>query len=219
VRTKTLEQADKILSAAARLFATHRFHEARMDDIACAAGVGKGTLYRYFKDKEELYLALLDWAAEALRHHLDEGQAAAEGPRARLEALVAGALNFFDANPYLLDLLQHAEARQHSGRLENWQQMRLANIQRTLAIVEEGRRAGLWDIPDPETPVLMFLGGLRAVMRFAAPPRPADLARRIVEDFLHGADRRPAPPDCPADAGHAARARGGGRVVGCRAGR
>src|SRR5437763_3594011 len=84
VRTRTPRQAEKILTAAAQLFATHRFHEARMEDIAALAEVGKGTLYRYFKDKEELYLALLSQAAEGLTARLGEELEGAEGPRARL---------------------------------------------------------------------------------------------------------------------------------------
>ena len=60
MRTKTAQQADKVLDAAARLFGTQRFHEVRMEDIAAEATVGKGTLYRYFNDKEELFVALLE---------------------------------------------------------------------------------------------------------------------------------------------------------------
>ena len=58
MRAKSPEQVDRMLDAAARLFGAHRFHEVRMEDVAAAAEVGKGTLYRYFRDKEELYLAL-----------------------------------------------------------------------------------------------------------------------------------------------------------------
>jgi AcrR family transcriptional regulator len=160
-----------------------------MEDVACAAEVGKGTLYRYFKDKEELYLALLDQAAAGLLQNVEDGQAAAADPRAKLEAMIGGLLDYFDANPYLFDLLQHAESRQQTGTLDNWQHIRRHNLQRTIDILEEGRAAGLWDVPDPETPVLMLLGGLRAVLRFQSKPRPADLVRRLVDDFLHGADR------------------------------
>ncbi len=190
MRTKSPEQAEKILIAAGRLFALHRFHEARMEDIAGAAGVGKGTLYRYFKDKEELYDALLDRAAAGLQQRVEEGLASACCPRAKLEAVVAAILEYFDLNPYLFDLLSHAELRQHTGTLENWQKVRASNVHRIEEILEEGRRAGLWEVPDPQTPVLMLLGGLRAVLRLSSPPRPPNLARRIVEDFLHGAARR-----------------------------
>src|SRR5947209_13962022 len=86
VRTKSPLQAEKILAAAARLFATHRFHEARMEDIAAVAEVGKGTLYRYFKDKEELYLALLERAAETI---LEKLHAAVQQPGSHRDKLVA----------------------------------------------------------------------------------------------------------------------------------
>ena len=48
-----------MLAAAARLFGSQRFHEVRMEDIAAEAAVAKGTLYRYFADKEQLYRAML----------------------------------------------------------------------------------------------------------------------------------------------------------------
>src|SRR5947209_16145308 len=49
----------QITDTAARLFATRPFHKVRLDDIAAAAGVGKGTLYVYFDSKEDLYFSLL----------------------------------------------------------------------------------------------------------------------------------------------------------------
>lgn len=43
------------MQAAETLFAGGRFHEITTDDVAREARVGKGTIYRYFKDKEELF--------------------------------------------------------------------------------------------------------------------------------------------------------------------
>ena len=189
MRTRTPQLADRILTTASQLFALRRFHEVHMEDIACAAEVGKGTLYRYFEDKEQLYLALLDRAAAGLGQRIDEGIASTGGPRAKLEAMVAAILEYFDASPYLLDLLHYAEGRQDSGALATWQSLRTGNIRRALDILEEGRLAGLWVVPDPHTPVLILLGGLRSVLRFGPLPRPVGLARRIVEDFLNGANR------------------------------
>jgi AcrR family transcriptional regulator len=52
-------KADKrrkhIMLRAEALFASKRFHEITMDDVALAARVGKGTIYRYFENKEDLY--------------------------------------------------------------------------------------------------------------------------------------------------------------------
>ncbi|GAA4241386.1 TetR/AcrR family transcriptional regulator [Actinomadura meridiana] len=50
----------KVLEAAAELFASHGVESVSMDAIATAAGVGKGTLFRRFKDKAGLAAALLD---------------------------------------------------------------------------------------------------------------------------------------------------------------
>ena len=45
----------QIMQAAERLFTRRRFHEITLDDVARAAKVGKGTIYRYFKNKEDLF--------------------------------------------------------------------------------------------------------------------------------------------------------------------
>ncbi len=50
------DKREAILKAAEKIIKTKRFHEVKVEDIATEAGVGKGTIYRYFKDKEELYL-------------------------------------------------------------------------------------------------------------------------------------------------------------------
>ena len=47
---------DDIVKAAERLFTSRRFHEVTLDDVIHAAGVGKGTLYRHFKDKDDLFM-------------------------------------------------------------------------------------------------------------------------------------------------------------------
>lgn len=195
MRTKSSLQAEKILVAAARLFATQRFHEVRMEDLAAAAEVGKGTLYRYFKDKEELYLALLDRAAAGLAARLQEETEDARGPRGRLENVVAAILGFFDENPYLFDLIQHAEAMQRADGEIPWGQTRRDTFDLIRRIFEEGRRDGSFHINDFDVGVLMLLGGLRAIIRFGARPRDRGLPAQIVEQFLHGAAIRPRVPE------------------------
>ena len=54
------ERKSQILSAAEGVFTKKGFDEARMDDIAEETGLSKGTLYNYFKSKEDLVIAILD---------------------------------------------------------------------------------------------------------------------------------------------------------------
>jgi AcrR family transcriptional regulator len=48
-----------ILDAALHVFAEHGYESARLDEVAARAGVAKGTLYLYFKDKEDLFEAMV----------------------------------------------------------------------------------------------------------------------------------------------------------------
>src|SRR5438270_9573836 len=113
-----------MLDAAARLFGMQRFHEVRMEDIAAEAAVGKGTLYRYFSDKDELYLALLERASREYLERLQEEKARAEGAREQLQAVVAAIITFFDQQPHLLDLIQRAEVLRDPKRAFPWQKTR-----------------------------------------------------------------------------------------------
>lgn len=52
---------DQILHAALACFAEKGYHKTTMDDIVAASGLSKGTLYWYFKSKQELFISLIDW--------------------------------------------------------------------------------------------------------------------------------------------------------------
>ncbi len=54
------QRTNQIIEAAITVFTKKGFHQARMEDIAKAAGLSKGTLYLYFKDKDALIRAILD---------------------------------------------------------------------------------------------------------------------------------------------------------------
>jgi len=54
------ERKSQILNAAEDVFTQKGFDEARMDDIADETGLSKGTLYNYFKSKDDLIIAILD---------------------------------------------------------------------------------------------------------------------------------------------------------------
>src|SRR3989442_15948798 len=98
-----------MMDAAARLFGSRRFHEVRMDDIAAEAGVAKGTLYRYFRDKEEMYLALLGRASRQLIQVLHHRVAEARSAGAKLAPIVDAVIAFFHPQPHLFDFIFPAE--------------------------------------------------------------------------------------------------------------
>jgi AcrR family transcriptional regulator len=64
------ELREKIMQSAMENFAEKGFDRTRMEDIAAAAGLAKGTLYLYFKNKEDLFYAICDHNLEELRNQL-----------------------------------------------------------------------------------------------------------------------------------------------------
>jgi AcrR family transcriptional regulator len=90
-RRSTAEaRRQSILAAALTVFATHGFAAARLDDVAARAGVAKGTLYLYFRDKEALFEALVRSAVSPLLQHMSKLATSPEiSPLQALEAFFA----------------------------------------------------------------------------------------------------------------------------------
>ena len=163
-----------MLDAAARLFASQRFHEVRMEDIATEAGVGKGTLYRYFTDKDELFIGLMQRSAGHFQERIDSLISGEETARGKLQAIVHGIVSFFDEHPHLFDLLQRAEVMQ--GPDYPWRQTRDSLLQTVLKVFKEAEKRGEFSVRDPELAAWILLGGMRGVIRFGTQPRAGDLA-------------------------------------------
>jgi AcrR family transcriptional regulator len=113
----------RVLDAAGRLFAERGATAVSMEDVARAAGVGKGTLYRRYPDKAALAAALLDEHERQLQEQLLRG-APPLGPGAppaeRLAAFYAAMVDLLEPH---LDLTLAAEtgpARYRTGAYDFW---------------------------------------------------------------------------------------------------
>jgi AcrR family transcriptional regulator len=61
------EKKERVLNAATDLFAERGFHRTEMDEIARRAGISKGSLYNYFKSKDELFLHICNLGIHGFR--------------------------------------------------------------------------------------------------------------------------------------------------------
>jgi AcrR family transcriptional regulator len=66
-----IELRERILQSAVTIFSKYGFDKARMEDISLEAGISKGTLYLYFKSKEELFFAICENNIKKLKEQLD----------------------------------------------------------------------------------------------------------------------------------------------------
>lgn len=106
----------RVLAAAARLFREHGVAAVSMDQVAAAAGVGKGTLFRRFGDKAGLAVALLDEQERGLQAAILSGPPPV-GPGAppadRLVAFLDAYADLLDDN---LDLVHMSETARPGAR-------------------------------------------------------------------------------------------------------
>jgi AcrR family transcriptional regulator len=79
----------EIVAAARKVFARCGYRSCTVDNIADQAGIAKGTLYLYFKSKEEIYLTALMADVDDLQQEASRRVAAARGARDKVREFVA----------------------------------------------------------------------------------------------------------------------------------
>ena len=87
----------EICSAALEVFAEKGFAAAKLDEIARRAGVSKGTLYLYFKDKEELFRAVVRDTVSPNVDHLRDALMSSELPFAQIVQMFLARLSMVAA--------------------------------------------------------------------------------------------------------------------------
>lgn len=83
----------KLVDVARQLFAKNGLENTTMNDIALASGKGRRTLYTYFKNKEEVYFAVIKSELERLSDRLDEVAAKRTRPQDKIIELIYTHLN------------------------------------------------------------------------------------------------------------------------------
>jgi AcrR family transcriptional regulator len=89
---------DQILTAAHAVFASRGFRQATVGDIADAAGIAKGTLYLYFKSKDDIYWAAMNRGLDGLQALTTAALERVTHPREKLRAFIETKVRFFDAD-------------------------------------------------------------------------------------------------------------------------
>lgn len=93
------QRKEEIIAAAGKMFAEKGYAGTLMADIAGAAGIGKGTVYEYFRSKEALFLAVFDWYMKTSREaaSISISVLTLESAADRLQALGNAMIDFVQA--------------------------------------------------------------------------------------------------------------------------
>ncbi|MHB8542989.1 MAG: TetR/AcrR family transcriptional regulator [Leptospirales bacterium] len=182
-----------IIEQAANLFAERRYDQVTLDDLIRILGIGKGTLYRYFTNKEELYGQILDLGHEQLLGILQEVRDRKDiGPVEKLCEMAFSMAHFvrLHLDIYTVMAIEEPKDRQYSS--EKMIRYRKERIGMVVSVVEQGCGTGVFR---PELDTWLFsqslMGALWAEALFPSPPeepagRPILRTQEIVLLFLEG---------------------------------
>ncbi|MGE5277218.1 MAG: TetR/AcrR family transcriptional regulator [Acidobacteriota bacterium] len=188
-RTRTDEKLEEILEAASRVFSERDFHEVLIDEIAEAGGIGKGTVYRYFRTKEDLYFATILHGLDRLDGVLLAALPQEASPTRRLERLAREILKFFWNQRSLLMLLYRDERslRARRGGLRERHERLVRLVQ---GIILDGIERREYRGVDTHTAAEIFLGMIRGINVFRRDDDTLDaLVTEIVGVFTGGIAR------------------------------
>ncbi len=146
------DKRERILAAAERIFAQRGFFHARVSEIAREAGVADGTIYLYFKSKDELLISLFESRMERVVVSLGAAiESAGPSARDRLIAFLDTYVHLVVDNPALAEVLT-VELRQSSKFMKEYQSRQFGDFLRLLAaLVSDGQEAGEFarELPAP----------------------------------------------------------------------
>jgi AcrR family transcriptional regulator len=176
---------DTILTAAAAVFGRRPYHDVLMDEVASVCRVGKGTLYRYFPSKRDLYLAVTFDGIEQLQADLEAIAGDVAAPIERLERLVRRLLGHFWDRRVFFALIHGGEGDDPGAR--EWVRRRTALARVVELVLSDAVDAGAVRKVDAGLAAEMLLGMLRGANRHRAPgDRPERLAATVLDLFLRG---------------------------------
>ena len=174
-------RTDIILEQAIHTFAQLGFRGTDVQVIADRAGVGKGTVYRHFGTKEDLFWAAAFEVFKRLRQVLIEAERAAVGTVAKLRAAAITYGRFFDEHPDYLELFIQDRAEFRGTGPETYKQEHEALLRYFHAIVERGIVAGEIRPVDPYKCTIALSGLLDGVTMQACYLLRGQAMQQIVE--------------------------------------
>ncbi len=182
-----------ITEAAVEVFAEKGFHQARVSDIARRAGVADGTIYLYFKNKEDLLLSVFEEKMDILLQGLGEALEGVDDPNERIRRFAAFHFQQVRTNRAAAEVLQ-IELRLSNKFLKEYRPEKLwAYLGIFGQIVRDGQQRGLYR-EDLDSFVMMwsFFGALDELAMQWVLSRKADrfslelAADQVADTFIRG---------------------------------
>jgi AcrR family transcriptional regulator len=186
---RSLRRRVEILKSAASAFRTRGYHATSVDDIAQTLRMTKGSLYYYFKNKEEILYVCHDHTLDLLLRVLKDIQASGQPPETKLRAVVVAFVELMTEELHgtaavTLDLkeLSPPLRRKIISKRDRFDRA----VRR---IIRDGIEQGVFRAVDPKVTTFAIMGGINWIPHWFNPSGKADagaIGEAFAEFFVAG---------------------------------
>lgn len=135
---------DRILEAAVKVFARKGFHNSRIAEIAVEAGVASGTIYLYFRNKDDILISVFEESLDQIIGEVERDLAGIPDPRDRLRRFIWLHLRMLREHRELAEVLQ-VELRQSNKFMKEYEPGRWIQYLDIIArILKDGQKKGIF---------------------------------------------------------------------------
>jgi AcrR family transcriptional regulator len=182
----------EILAAARKVFARGGFDAGILDEIAKEAGVAKGTLYLYFRNKTDIYKAVLDHDMKALKESTLERLDMATGLENKIRAFVMVRLERAEENREFFRIMD-SDSRSLTYTRSQYRDWLREPVMRLAEAIEAAGRKGEIARLDPEKAAWLIVDMTRGTIQrsyLASHNEPPVSEAEFLLDFIWAALRR-----------------------------
>ena len=189
MRHKNYEKYKKIIDAATKVFAKKGFYNAKVSEIAQEAGIADGTIYIYFKHKDDILISLFEEKMQEVLDNMKQQISLESDPLKKIEKFALVHLKLIQDNKDIAEIIQ-VELRQSSKFMKNYHNIKFFEYLDLIGhIIQEGQEKGLVreDIL-PGIAKRAFFGALDEMSRFwvlsKKPKYDIETASRQISGFF-----------------------------------
>jgi AcrR family transcriptional regulator len=158
---------DRIIDGWDRLLARYGYRKLTMDDLASEVGIGKGTIYLYFRSKEDLLYSHIDRVVRQLIERLKRVLRSTLSPGDKLREMIVLRVMFrFDAVQDFPESLSEMFRDFRAGVLERREHYFKEEAKVFAAALRQGQRAGVFRNTDQVTTASAILAATNSLLPF-----------------------------------------------------
>lgn len=181
-----------ILDAAKKVFAEKGFHNAGVADIIEEAGIARGTFYLYFKSKNGIFTALMEYIVQTINEQLvpidwEDQDAILDVLRRNIERVQ----ELFVGDPHLLKIIVEQATSLDAESRERMSEMERLLIEWMANLVREAQERGILKPIDANLVAFSFMGSLQRTFKGVIEggeilPDSSQMAMKILELYMFG---------------------------------